>query len=174
MNAPCRSMSVFQRKAAVGAALLLVAILAWALHAYRRTPAAPASPPSVATPAQDERDAKLRRLAVGSWQDEYQGRRTMVLNTDGTGTMRVELSGIAATLFAAQLNFTLHWSITDGRLQEQTTGGEPATKVQMILKLYGDRVDQPILALDERRLLLLDKDGATRYDWQRVPPAAQP
>jgi hypothetical protein len=31
----------------------------------------------------------------------------------------------------------------------------------------GDRVDEPILELTRDRLLLLDKDGETRYDWRR-------
>ena len=38
----------------------------------------------------------------------------------------------------------------------------------MILKTMGDRVDEPILELTEKRLLLLDVDGRTRYDWRRV------
>jgi hypothetical protein len=39
--------------------------------------------------------------------------------------------------------------------------------VNMILKMMGDRVDEPILELTRDRLLLLDKDGETRYDWRR-------
>jgi hypothetical protein len=38
----------------------------------------------------------------------------------------------------------------------------------MILKTMGDRVDEPILELSEDRLLLVDQDGKTRYDWRRV------
>jgi hypothetical protein len=33
----------------------------------------------------------------------------------------------------------------------------------------GDRVDEPILEVNGKRLLLLDADGKTRYDWRRVP-----
>jgi hypothetical protein len=31
-----------------------------------------------------------------------------------------------------------------------------------------DRVDEPVLKLSEDRLLLLDRDGKTVYDWTRV------
>jgi hypothetical protein len=55
-----------------------------------------------------------------------------------------------------------------GHLKKQTIGGEPAGKVQAILKIMGDRVDEPILELTQDRLLLLDKDGKTKYDWRRV------
>ncbi|MGD0899506.1 MAG: hypothetical protein ABR915_16865 [Thermoguttaceae bacterium] len=37
-----------------------------------------------------------------------------------------------------------------------------------ILNTMGDHVDEPILELTEDRLLLLDQDGKTKYDWKRV------
>lgn len=117
----------------------------------------------------DNPDERLRQLVVGTWHDDYQGRRTMTLRADGTGTMVVELTGVQAALFAPRLQFEMEWSIEDGRLKKQTLRGEPATQVQLILATMGDRVDEPILELTADRLLLLDKDGQTRYDWRRPP-----
>ncbi len=117
--------------------------------------------------ASAERDAQLRRLVVGTWEDDYKGHRTMTLNPDGTGIMIVELSGMQATLFASRLEFNMRWSLEDGRLKKKTIGGTPPNRVQLILKTMGDQVDEPILELTESRLLLLDKDGETRYDWRR-------
>jgi len=114
------------------------------------------------------RDDQLRELVVGTWEDDYQGKRTMTLAQDGTGTMVVELGGLKASLFASRLRFDMVWSIEGGRLKKRTTGGEPAAQVQLILKTMGDRVDEPILELTRRRLLLLDGDGKTKYDWRRV------
>jgi hypothetical protein len=113
-------------------------------------------------------DERYRRLAVGVWEDDYRGKRTMTLNEDGTGKMVVELSGMSARLFAARLVFDMVWSIQDGRMRKRTVGGEPRRRVDMILKAMGDRVDERILQLDAERLLLLDQDGTTRYDWRRV------
>ena len=59
------------------------------------------------------------------------------------------------------------WSLQDGRLMKRTIGGKPETRVNMILRVMGDRVDEPILELTGQRLLLLDKDGETKYDWRR-------
>lgn len=92
----------------------------------------------------------------------------MTLYEDGTGTMVVDLEGAAAILFAPQLRFDMRWSIEGDRIKMQTVGGEPATKVQVILKMMGDRVEQPIVELSETRLLLLDQDGKTRYEWRRT------
>ena len=113
-------------------------------------------------------DARSRKLVLGTWEDQYQGKRTMTLNEDGTGTMIVELSGWRAALSAAQLKFNMKWSVDGGHLKKQTISGEPETQVKMILSTMGDHVDEPILELTEDRLLLLDKDGKTKYDWKRV------
>jgi hypothetical protein len=123
--------------------------------------------PSKAKPRPLSRDQQYRQLVVGTWEDDYQGKRTMTLAKDGTGTMIVELSGVKATLFAARLEFDMVWSIENGRLKKRTIGGKPQRRVNMILKMMGDRVDEPILELTQQRLLLLDKDGKTRYDWRR-------
>lgn len=133
----------------------------------RGGPAAPATLPEIAAQPEAE-DARYRGLAVGTWQDEYKGKRTMHLLADGTGTMIVELSGLTATLFAGRLEFDMVWSIEGGRMQKRTLGGRPEGKVKAILSMMGDRVDEPILELSEERLLLLDADGKTRYDWRRV------
>ncbi len=116
----------------------------------------------------DVQDQQARRLVVGTWQDEYQGKRTMTLQEDGTGKMVVELDGLKAKLFAPRLEFEMIWAVEKGRLKKRTLQGEPAVTVQLILKTMGDRVDEAILELTQDRLLLLDKDGKTKYDWRRV------
>jgi hypothetical protein len=114
------------------------------------------------------KDEQLSALVVGTWQDNYQGKRTMTLKKDGTGTMVVELRGMTAKFFAERLDFEMVWSVENGRLKKRTLRGKPATKVSLILKTMGDRVDEPILELTQQRMLLLDGDGKTKYDWRRV------
>ena len=159
------------------AALGCVALLAlggYLGHRHLTTADEPPNEPVADGPAPpcdeepETRDARYRRLVVGTWKDDYQGKRTKILREDGTGTMVVELSGMAATLFASRLEFQMVWSIEDGRLKKRTTGGEPAAKVKLVLSMYGDRADEPILELTDDRLLLLDQDGKRRYDWRRV------
>jgi hypothetical protein len=118
-------------------------------------------------------DARDRGMILGTWEDEYQGKRTMTLNKDGTGTMVVELSGWRASLSASRLKFNMKWSVKDGHLKKQTMSGEPEAQVKMILNMMGDHVDEPILELTKDRLILLDKDGKTKYDWKRVKTGAR-
>ena len=140
----------------------------FAVRASMRSRAATLGGGGTATDSSDG-DERLRQLAIGTWQDDYEGKRTMTLREDGTATMVVELTGMKAMLFAPRLQFEMEWSVANGRLKKRTLRGEPATQVQLILQTMGDRVDEPILELTADRLLLLDKDGQTKYDWRRQP-----
>ncbi len=151
--------------------MIVVAALAAGWGLYRTLDSRPSDIDAVtpiAEPVEDD-DARFRRLVVGTWEDDYQGKRTMVIADDGSATMVVELDGWKASMVASRLRFNMQWSIQDGRLKKRTVDGEPATAVSMILKTMGDRVDEPILELTEQRLLLLDADGETKYDCRRVP-----
>lgn len=130
-----------------------------------RVPETAAANPTVSAPRDDE---DLRAKVVGTWQDEYEGKRTMTLRDDGTGTMVVELSGLKAAIVAPRLTFQMEWSVAQGRLKKRSLGGEPAVQVNMILKTLGDTVEEKILEVTEDRLLLLDPDGKTQYDWKRT------
>ena len=112
-------------------------------------------------------DAALRRLVVGNWTSHFHGPRDLVVRDDGTATMVSEPEGIGATLFASRLQFEIKWTIEDGRLEFNTTGGTPATKVNLVLKLYGTRRLQKILTLDDTQMILLDVDGVSRDVWQK-------
>lgn len=116
--------------------------------------------------AQDA-NTRCRTKVVGEWEDDYQGKRHLTVNENGSGTMVVELDGIGKKLFAATLSFDLEWSVDDGRIVMKTLGGEPKSKVQMVLKLYGSEAEYKILELTNERMLLLDGDGKTKYDWRR-------
>ena len=141
----------------------LAALAGWKFYPTETSPRVlPASAPA------SEDNARLRKLVVGTWADEYQGKRTMTIRPDGTATMVVELDGLKAMMFASRLRFDMQWSVEAGRLKKRTVGGEPAGRVRLILVTMGDRVDEPILELTEQRLLLLDGDGKTKYDWRRI------
>jgi hypothetical protein len=116
---------------------------------------------------------RTRRKLLGVWQDHYQGKRTMTLNDDGTGTMLVELSGFQATLFAPKLRFDMQWSLDGKAFKKRTVGGEPSDKVNLILNTMGNTAEDTIVELTDDRLLLLDKNGKTQYDWKRIPKEEQ-
>jgi hypothetical protein len=134
------------------------------------SPQSTSSPPSPTSEHSDATasDESLRQRVIGTWKDDYQGKRTMTLAADGTGTMIVELGGVKAVLVASRLEFDMRWSVAGRKLCKRSLGGRPETQVAMILKTMGDSTEEPILELTDRRLVLLDRDGRTRYEWRRA------
>lgn len=123
------------------------------------------------TGAQDT-DERARKKLLGKWEDNYQGKRFLSVAEDGTGTMVVDLDGIGRRIFADRLAFDLEWTSAGGRITMKTLGGEPKSKAELVLKLYGNEAEYKILELTDDRMLLLDADGTTKYDWRR--PGSSP
>ncbi len=115
----------------------------------------------------EDPEAILRATIAGEWEDDYQGKRHLNVSSDGTGTMIVDLDGIGKKLFAARLSFDMEWTLADGYVTMKTLGGEPKSKVHVVLKLYGNEARYKIVELSADRMLLLDGDGKTQYDWRR-------
>lgn len=105
---------------------------------------------------------------LGTWEDDYKGHRTLTLEADGTGTMVVELDGLAATLFAAKLTFSEEWTVADGKVTMKATGGEPVGKVRLVLSLHGDSSTQRIIEVTSERMILIEEPSETRFEWRRV------
>lgn len=143
-------------------AIALIAI-GGSVIAYVRWPDSPVELPDDRTVEADQ----YRGLAVGTWQDDYQGHRTFTIRADGTATMVVEPEGLNA-IFASQLTFEEQWNISEDEFRLKAIGGEPAARVNLILKTMGTESNQKILELTNDRMLLLDPDGKTQYDWRRI------
>ena len=118
----------------------------------------------------EDLDAAYRELIVGTWHDEYKGKRTLFIRPDGTATMIVEPDGLNA-IFAQRLVFEEEWEIKNIEFRLKAIGGEPKSKVNLILETMGRVSRHKILELSENRLHLLDSDGQTEYDWKRDPTA---
>jgi len=121
-------------------------------------------------PEAETEDERFRRLALGTWEDHYHGKRTMILREDGTATMVVELEGLGATLFAKKLTFDIEWRIEEGVLYLKTIGGAPKKKIALASRLYGDEAEEYILDLTEERFLV-EHDEDTDFEWTRVKSA---
>jgi len=109
-------------------------------------------------------------LATGNWDGFYQGKRTLELRSDLTGTMVSEPEGLAATLLAAKLTFHITWKLEGDQVVFETTRGEPASKVDLITRMYGKQRKHKLLKLADDEMLLLDEDGKTEYRWTRRAP----
>jgi hypothetical protein len=134
-------------------------------NASPATHLASASPRNGHVPTTDD---EARQLVVGIWQDNYQGQRTLTVRSDGTATMVVEFDGWKARLFTPRLQIETTWAIEAGRFNRRTVGGEPADKVEFVKNRVGDTASDKIVRVAADRMLLIDQDGQTQYDWRRL------
>jgi len=153
-------------------ALLAIGALVGSRAAFREAPPAVTlavedASNETATVEQTE-DQRLTQLALGTWRDFYQGKRTLTLNEDGTATMIVELTGLKARLFTPRLRLDMVWSIKNGEMHRRTVGGHPADKVQFVNNYAGESIVEPVVDVTERRMILSDKDGRQKYNWRRI------
>jgi len=116
----------------------------------------------------DANDERLRQLVVGNWTDDFQGKRTLTVRPDGTATMFIEFDGWKARMFTPRLQIETTWTVDGGRFNRHTVGGEPAEKVEFVKKRVGDRASDEIVKVTADRMVLIDQDGETRYNWRRV------
>jgi hypothetical protein len=125
-------------------------------------------PAHAAASAPQAGDERARQLVLGTWTDDYQGKRTLTVRPDGTATMVIEFDGWKARMFTPRLQIETTWTIEDGRFNRQTIGGEPVDKVEFVKKRVGDYASDEIVKVSADRMVLIDQDGETRYNWRRV------
>lgn len=170
------SHSLAAYKAMLVRLLLAAAILSAGLMALLRSYAGKAVPAAIgrtSTAATASGNAHqsadgMQKLVVGVWADDYQGKRTLTVRPDGTATMLVEFDGWKARMFTPRLRIETTWTIDEGRFNRQTVGGEPADKVEFVKRRVGDRASDKIVKVTADRMVLIDQDGETRYNWRRV------
>jgi hypothetical protein len=169
--------SLTSYKALVGRSLAAIVFLSAALFAVLQLDSGNVIPTAIgrktrdsatAGAAQPSADERVSELIVGTWQDDYQGRRTLTVRPDGTATMLVEFDGWKARMFTRRLRIETTWTIEEGRFNRQTVGGEPADKVEFVKKRVGDRASDKIVKVTAERMVLVDQDDETRYNWRRV------
>jgi hypothetical protein len=73
--------------------VLVLAVATAALLTMDRGPGIPAAMRHKSATTQPQASGDLRQLVLGTWQDDYQGKRTLTVRPDGTATMLVEFDG---------------------------------------------------------------------------------
>lgn len=114
-------------------------------------------------------DASRDRVAllVGTWNDDFYGRRQFTFAEDGTAVMTLELDSIGKMLYGPKLTFFIDWSLEGDVLTMRMTGGEPKETAETVSKLFGESSQQRILSLSETEMTLLSLDSQKKYVHRR-------
>lgn len=117
-------------------------------------------------------DDEVKQLMLGSWEQDYYGRRVLTVREDGTATMQYYPAGVfRQKIYGEELTVEFDWTLADGVITLTSTGGSPAAKIQLATALYGKERVQPIIELTAETFQLLGVNGQEPDPaWQRVEP----
>lgn len=141
------------------------------------TPSAPASPLNVVpVSTRSEKtgltDEESRRMILGRWETYRDGRRVLDVRDDGAAVMDVQIEGLKSLVVGSKLKLYIAWTIENGVLTFETTGGDPQSSVDLLNSWYGNRREQTILVLDDKTFRVPDDDsGDADHIWTRIAPA---
>ncbi len=120
------------------------------------------------TPRGPANDEELRQQLLGSWADDFYGKRTFHFQADGTATMVLELDSVGQLLYGPQLTFFILWQLKDNVLSLKMTGGEPAGTAVSLAKLFGESSEQRVEHIGEAEMRLRSLDSNKLYVHRRV------
>lgn len=128
------------------------------------TPAA--QPPAKVQPPTTE--PSLAEVLIGSWQDDFYGKRIFHFRPDGTATMTIELDRVGQVLYGPKLTFFIDWTLKDDLLSMKMTGGEPMQTATAVAKLFGETSEQRVERFSDEELTLRSLDSQKLYVHRRI------
>ncbi len=118
-----------------------------------------------ASPVVSEPPAKPTIL--GSWRDDFYGKRIFHFRDDGTAVMTIELDSVGQLLYGPKLTFFIDWTVDGNILKLKMTGGEPKSTAT-VAKLFGESSEQRIESLEANEMKLRSLDSNKLYTHRRV------
>lgn len=106
---------------------------------------------------------------VGTWQDSFYGKRTLVLNPDGTAHMRLNLDFAGRLLYGKQVDFDMTWSLDKGAVTIEIVGGHPHRAAMTLMDTWGTQHTYLLDQVECDRVEMRDKTHSTSHVLQRLP-----
>lgn len=122
---------------------------------------------SLQTAAQNLEKVYEKPTLIGSWRDDFYGKRIFHFRDDGTATMTIELDAIGQAIYGSKLTFFIDWKLDGDILKMKMTRGEPPSALAAA-KLFGETSEQRIESLDEHEMKLRSLDSNKLYVHRRL------
>lgn len=163
----------------IAVVLVLLATLNFARVAREQSTALPTVVPSEgalndddesAVSSLDDRDTPAKfgeERLLGTWEQDKFGRRRLTILPDGKAKMLIEPAGAWSLAFGSKLEAEMFWSVEGDRIIYGMTSGVPAAKYEIAVKAWGDRWNELLTELTDKRLVVTADDGTVSI-WQRV------
>lgn len=105
---------------------------------------------------------------VGRWQDSFFGKRTLVLNSDGTAEMRLDLDFAGSLLYGKQVDFDMKWSLDQGTVTIDILKGKPETAAKSLMDTWGTQHIYLLDLVESERIEMRDKRHLASHTLQRL------
>lgn len=111
--------------------LLTFAGCSVATHAQPSAPQAIEQTSPTGTTSGSDQKLTLKRL-IGNWEATHFGRRMLTARPDGTATIEMCLTPMAAVAYGRHVTLDLRWTLERSELTQKIGGGSPANSVSPI------------------------------------------
>lgn len=128
---------------------------------------------SVSEPQETPTSKLILDRFIGTWAQERFGRRTLTIRPDGTALMIIEPNDFFALAYGKRIEIELAWQFNGERAVYRITGGNPADKLELAKKSWGDAWDEPVVDVTDNSFVLVGADGS-RCEWRRSEMNAEP
>ncbi len=108
--------------------------------------------PSARDAATDHKD--LSGSIIGTWEAQQFGHQILTTRPDGTATIKMSLTPMAAIIYGRQVTLDLLWSLDGEVLTQQIIGGSPARSVEKLIAKFGDTQKFRVLETKPDQLLV--------------------
>jgi len=106
---------------------------------------------------------------VGRWQDSFFGKRTLILNADGSARMILDLDFAGQLLYGRSLEFDMTWSIDGAKVTIELLEGRPAKSAQAAMKTWGNRYEYLLDCVEDHQIEMRSSDGMMNHVLRRIP-----
>ena len=90
---------------------------------------------------------------IGTWEATQFGHQILTTRPDGTATIQMSLTPMAAVLYGRQVTLDLLWTLDGQVLTQHIIGGSPARSVEKLIAKFGET--QTFRVIEARRDQLL-------------------
>ena len=90
---------------------------------------------------------------IGTWEATQFGHQILTTRPDGTATIQMSLTPMAAVLYGRHVTLDLLWTLDGQMLTQHIIGGSPARSVEKLIAKFGET--QTFRVLETRRDQLL-------------------
>lgn len=91
---------------------------------------------------------------VGNWEATYLGRQVLTTRPDGTATIEMCLTPMAAVAYGKRITLDLRWTLEGSELTQTIVGGAPENSVRKLIAKFGSTQCYRVLEFQRDHLLV--------------------